>query len=173
MDLSLSYFGDPFLRKATREVSEFGDPLRAWLPRMVEIMRAEAGVGLAANQVGLDLCFCIVIANVDEEDRERDEILLMANPRILEKSRKEVLIEEGCLSIPGIREDVRRPDRIRVRFHDIEGELRELETGNFLSRVIQHEVDHLDGLLFVDRLSSAKQALLKKKLAEIREEHSD
>nr|MBC8366538.1 peptide deformylase [bacterium] len=100
MSLNLTYIGNPILKKATAPVTEFGEVLAAHLPRMVEIMREEGGVGLAANQAGLDMRFAIVIANVDEEDRETDEILLMANPEILEFSKEECVIEEGCLSVP-------------------------------------------------------------------------
>jgi len=173
MSLNLTYIGNPILKKATGPVTEFGEALTRHLPRMVEIMREEGGVGLAANQAGLDLRFAIVVANVDDEDREQDEILLMANPEILDASKEECVIEEGCLSIPGVREDLSRPERIRVRYQDADGKTEELDTGDFLARVIQHEIDHLDGVLFVERLSLAKRTLLKKKLDGIRAEHAE
>ena len=172
MDLKLTYIGDPILKRATNPVTEFGEALTRHLPRMVEIMRDEGGVGLAANQAGLDLRFAIVVANVDDEERAEDEILLMANPEIVESSKEECVIEEGCLSIPGLREDVTRPERIRVRYQDADGAPQELDTGDFLARVIQHEMDHLDGILFVERLSLAKRTLLKKRLDGIREEYA-
>lgn len=172
MSLNLTYIGNPILKKATAPVTEFGEALAAHLPRMVEIMREEGGVGLAANQAGLDMRFAIVIANVDEEERETDEILLMANPEILEFSREECVIEEGCLSVPGLREDITRPEHIRVRYQGLDGSTMELHTGDFLARVIQHELDHLDGVLFIERMSLAKRTLLKKKIESIREEYT-
>ncbi len=172
MSLNLTYIGNPILKKATGPVTEFGEALTRHLPRMVEIMREEGGVGLAANQAGLDQRFAIVVANVDDDERETDEILLIANPEIVEYSKEECSIEEGCLSIPGLREDVTRPERIRLRYQDVEGNLAELDTGDFLARVIQHELDHLDGVLFIERLSLAKRTLLKKKIDSIREEYA-
>jgi len=172
MDLKLTYIGNPILKRPTRPVTEYGEAITRHLPRMVEIMREEGGVGLAANQAGLDLRFAIVVANVDEEERETDEIVVLVNPTIVESSREECLIEEGCLSIPGLREDVSRPERIRVRYQDEEGNPAELDTGDFLARVIQHELDHLDGVLFVERLSLAKRSLLKRRLDSIREEYA-
>ncbi len=172
MSLNLTYIGNPILKKATQPVTEFGEALTEHLPRMVEIMREEGGVGLAANQAGLDLRFAIVVANVDDDERETDEILLIANPEIVEYSKEECVIEEGCLSIPGLREDVTRPERIRLRYQDVDGNLAELDTGDFLARVVQHELDHLDGVLFIERLSLAKRTLLKKKIDSIREEYA-
>lgn len=172
MSLNLTYIGNPILKKATQPVTEFGEALTEHLPRMVEIMREEGGVGLAANQAGLDLRFAIVVANVDDDERETDEILLIANPEIVEYSKEECVIEEGCLSIPGLREDVTRPERIRLRYQDVDGNLAELDTGDFLARVVQHELDHLEGVLFIERLSLAKRTLLKKKIDSIREEYA-
>lgn len=172
MDLSLKYIGCDVLRTLGEPVTEFGPALEAHLPRMVEILRAEGGVGLAAPQVGLKRHFFILIANVDDEERESDEILLMANTKIVEASKKEVSIEEGCLSIPGLRAEVMRPERIRVTFDDINGEPAELETEGFLARVIQHELDHCEGLLFIDRLTPARRATLEKQIAEIQSEYA-
>ncbi len=172
MSLKLTYIGNPILKTPTRPVTEFGEVLTSHLPRLVEIMSEEGGVGLAANQAGLDLRFAIVIANVDDDDRETNEILIMANPEIVEFSKEDCSIEEGCLSIPGLREDVTRAERIRVRFQDADGNPGELDTDGFLARVIQHEIDHLDGVFFVERLSVTKRALLKKKIDGIRAEYA-
>jgi len=172
MSLSLKYIGCDVLRTRGGRVTEFGAALERHLPRMIEIMHEEGGVGLAAPQVGLSAHFFIVIANADDEEREEDEILLMANAELLEASSETVAIEEGCLSIPGLRADVTRPERIRVGFHSIAGERVELETGGMLARIIQHELDHCEGVLFVDRLSPARRVLLKKRLAAIERDYA-
>lgn len=173
MDLSLKYIGCDVLRSKGEPVTEFGEALERHLPRMMEVLREEGGIGLAAPQVGIGEHFFLVIVNVDDEEREEDEILLMANTEILESSKEEVAIEEGCLSIPGLRADVVRPERIRVAFDDIQGRRAELETEGLLARVIQHELDHCEGLLFIDRLSPARRAVLKKRIAEIQAEYAE
>jgi peptide deformylase len=172
MSLSLKYIGCDVLRTRGEEVTAFGEALEQLVPRMLEILYEEGGIGLAAPQVGLSQHFFILVANVDDEEREEDEILLMANARIVERSKEEVAIEEGCLSIPGLRAEVTRPERVRVDFQDINGERVELETGGMLARVIQHELDHCEGILFVDRLSPARRILLKKRLGEIERDYA-
>lgn len=167
MSLSLKYIGCDVLRTRGEKVTAFGEALERHLPQMIEIMRAEGGVGLAAPQVGLAQHFFIVIVNADDEEREQDEIVLMANVELLEASKEVVSIEEGCLSIPGLRAEVKRPERIRVAFQDVQGERVELETDGVLARIIQHELDHCEGVLFIDRLSPARRAVLKRRLAEI------
>jgi len=172
VDLSLQYIGCDILRAKGKAVTEYGEALERHLPRMMDIMREEGGIGLAAPQVGIGEHFFIVIINVDDDEREQDELLLMANVEIIESSKEEVAIEEGCLSIPGLRADVLRPERIRVAFDDIEGRRAELETEGLLARVIQHELDHCEGVLFIDRLSPARRAVLKKRIAEIQAEYA-
>lgn len=167
MSLSLKYIGCDVLRTRGEKVTAFGEALERHLPRMIEIMRAEGGVGLAAPQVGLAQHFFIVIINADDEEREEDEIVLMANVELLEASKETVSIEEGCLSIPGLRAEVKRPERIRIAFQDSQGERVELETDGMLARIIQHELDHCEGVLFIDRLSPARRAVLKRRVAEI------
>lgn len=172
MELKLKYIGCDVLRTQGSPVTEFGAELERHLPRMLEIMREEGGIGLAAPQVGISKHFFIVVANVDDEEREEDEILLMANVKILEAGKKELAIEEGCLSIPGLRAEVMRAERIRVGFEDSQGRHAELETDGLLARVIQHELDHCEGVLFVDRLSPAQGAVLKKQIVEIQAEYA-
>jgi len=172
MALAITRIGHPLLKRPTAPVTEFGEAIERHLPEMLDIMREEGGVGLAANQAGLDLSFAMVVANVDDDDREEDEILVLVNPESVESSKKTVIIEEGCLSVPGLRADVTRPERIRVRYQDIRGETQELETGDFLARVIQHEVDHLRGVLFIERLSSAKKALIRREVEEIKAKYA-
>lgn len=172
MSLGLKYIGCDVLRTRGEKVTVFGEALERHLPRMIEIMRAEGGVGLAAPQVGLAQHFFIAILNADDEEREEDEIVLMANVELLEASKETVSIEEGCLSIPGLRADVKRPERVRIAFQDSQGERVELETGGVLARIIQHELDHCEGVLFIDRLSPARRAVLKRRIAEIERDYA-
>ncbi len=160
----LVLYGDPVLRKIAEPVTSFDDELRELVDDMFQIMYAEDGIGLAGPQAGDSRrVFVIDIPADDGEDGVR---LVMVNPEIEHVGRK-VTAEEGCLSIPGIRENVERPEGVRVRFRDAAGEPHELEAKGLLSRAIQHENDHLDGVLFVDRLPSMRRALLKRALADI------
>jgi peptide deformylase len=153
-------YGDPVLRARAREVTDFDDALRALAADMHETMHVYNGVGLAANQVGVAQRVLVVDVPVDDEHRERHTLV---NPVLSELSGSEVG-EEGCLSIPGIYEDVKRALRLRVRAQDEHGRPVELVAEGYLARAIQHEVDHLDGVLFVDRLSPLKRQFLKRAL---------
>jgi peptide deformylase len=125
-------------------------------------MAAYHGVGLAANQVGVLQRIAVVDVPLDEEGRTHAAYTLV-NPVIVERAVSQKA-EEGCLSIPGIYEDVERALRIRVRFLDENGRPAEIEAEGYLSRAIQHELDHLDGVLFVDRLSPLKRQFLRRQL---------
>jgi peptide deformylase len=127
---------------------------------MVETMYAAPGLGLAANQVGSS--HRLFVAN-PAEDRDPAKLLVMVNPELVE-SEGEILSEEGCLSIPDFREDIRRARRVLLRGLDRHGRPMEIEGEDLLARIFQHEMDHLNGLLFVDRLSPAKRDILLRKL---------
>lgn len=172
-ELRMTYIGNELLRRKAGPVTEFGPTLEALLPEMTEIMRVEGGVGLAAPQAGLSRHFFIYVANADDDEREADEIRLMANVEILGASRREVVIEEGCLSVPGLRADVSRPESVRIAYDDIHGERHELTATGMLARIIQHETDHCEGVLFVDRLSAARRALLRREIDRITAEYAD
>ncbi|MCP4548235.1 MAG: peptide deformylase [bacterium] len=172
MSLELKYIGSEILRKKCRPVEVFDDTLKATLDEMVEILYEAGGVGLAAPQVGLSADFFIIIANIEDDEREEDEIVFMANVEILETSSKEIDFEEGCLSVPGFRAEIKRPEEIRIAFDDIDGERHELEVGGYPARVIQHEHDHCRGVLFVDRLSTIKRSLLRREIEAIEEKYS-
>lgn len=165
MNFDLKKYGDPVLRAVTEKVTEFDDSLPSIIEGMAEVLYNENGVGLAAPQVGLSKKIVIIDLSFGEKV---DCILPVINPEILE-TEGECVMEEGCLSFPGIYEDIARPEKVKVRFQDINGETRELEADGFLARVIQHEFDHLDGILFVDRLSIVKKNLLIKSLRSIAE----
>jgi peptide deformylase len=162
-------YGSPVLRQKAEPVTSFDGELRAFVERMAETLYAENGLGLAAPQVGVPRRLAVVDLSFGEEV---DSILSMVNPEILE-SEGECTMEEGCLSIPGVFEEVVRPKRIRVRYLDLNGEAVETDADGFLARVMQHEIDHLEGVLFVDRIGAAKRALLAKTLREIAEKSSE
>jgi peptide deformylase len=164
--LKLRYFGDPILRRRASEVRVFDASLRETAHEMLESMVREEGVGLAGPQVGLDMRILVALQMREPGDEEADPVVLV-NPEILERSHDTWSYEEGCLSIPGIRGDVTRPLTIRVRYQDLEGTEHTFGAEGMFARILQHEIDHLDGKLFIDYLSPAEKALIKTKLRNI------
>jgi len=132
---------------------------------MLETMYAAPGVGLAAPQVGVTKR--VIVVDVSDPEGKRAP-LLMANPEIVEASEEVVVREEGCLSFPEHYAEVARPDRVRVRFLDHENEIREIEADGLLSVCVQHEMDHLDGVLFVDRISMVKRGIILRKMTKLK-----
>jgi len=167
-ELYLRVYGDPILRQRTEEAVDFPVP-RALIDRMFEIMYEEEGVGLAAPQAGSNER--IMVLDVPEEDGVPAFRGVIANPEILDR-RGEQRGEEGCLSFPGIREEITRSDWIAVRARDENGEPYTFEARGLLSRAVQHELDHLDGILFIDRMSPVRRRLLAKKLKRIAAERT-
>ncbi len=158
--LSLQIYGSKVLRMKGATVEEFDGELADFLDRMVGTMIIEEGVGLAAPQVGVSK----QVAVVNSEPENEKTLIKMINPIIVSTSDETGSFEEGCLSVPGIRGNVIRPVAIEIHYQDETGEKHELKAEGLLARVIQHEVDHLNGVLFVDRLSIAKKMLIKPKL---------
>ena len=153
-------YGDPVLRQRAAEVTEFDGTLNALLEEMRETMKAYNGVGLAANQVGVLQRVAVVDVPREEGPRER---YVLINP-VIESRSGTIKGEEGCLSIPGIWEDVRRAGHVEVEGLDEQGRAVSVAAEGFLARALQHEVDHLDGVLFVDRLSPLKRQFLRRAL---------
>jgi peptide deformylase len=153
-------YGTPVLRQRTTDVANLNGELQQLIDDMVETMYAAPGVGLAANQVGST--HRLFVAN-PADDRDPSKLLVVINPEIVE-SDGEFAHDEGCLSIPEFREEVRRARRIVLRGLDREGRPLEVEGHDLLARIFQHEMDHLNGLFFVDRLSPAKRDILVRKL---------
>lgn len=153
-------YGDPVLRQKARPVESFDQPLRELAADMFETMRAYRGVGLAANQVGVLQRILVAEVPREEDDPLR---LVLVNPALSEASGAET-DEEGCLSLPGIYEEVRRALKVRVRAQDLEGQPLDFVAEGYLARVLQHEVDHLDGVLFLDRLSLLRRQFLRRDL---------
>lgn len=169
-------YGDPVLRKVARDIEKNEIDVKKLAADMFETMYAASGVGLAGPQVGLNLRIFVVDGtpmneNLDEDD-EIDESLVgfkkvFINAEILEEDGEEWGFEEGCLSIPGIRGEVFRPDIIKIRYFDTDWNEHIEEYADMAGRIIQHEYDHIEGILFTDHLPSLKRQLLKKKLADI------
>lgn len=155
--------GDPVLREEAEEVTVFDDALRQLVRDMFETMYHADGIGLAAPQIGLSKR--VLVIDLRREDAAEGELerLALVNPRIVWASDRTDKHSEGCLSIPGLEEVVSRPVAIRVEGKDEEGNDLGLEADDLLARALQHEIDHLDGVLFIDHLSPLKRRMLLKK----------
>ena len=166
--LPIIKLGHPTLRKKAEPVTEFNDDLKELAQNMVETMRLNEGIGLAANQVNvLQRVFVIDWQLIDEELDAKAYV----NPEILTREGNEIG-EEGCLSIPDVRGDVPRAYKITVRYQTLEGETVEEDLEDLPARVFQHELDHLNGVLFIDRISPIQKKLLEPQLTKIRETYS-
>lgn len=157
-------YGDPVLRARAQPILSWNERLRALAADMIETMHAANGVGLAAPQVGESVA--IFVAQLPEEVAAMEPIVL-ANPEIVEEEGREIGTE-GCLSLPEIEEEIERATRVRVRGIAPSGEVVDVEATGYLARIIQHEIDHLKGILIVDRISPLKRRLLRKQLEGIR-----
>lgn len=160
-------YGDPVLRKKAVKVTGFDSVLQQAAADMIETMQAAKGIGLAANQVGLTHALCVVDIGLVTEGAPPQAFV---NPVVLQENGKDVSYEEGCLSIPDINEEVMRKERVVISYQDLSGVAHEQEFEGMLARVLLHEIDHLNGVFFVDRLSPLKRKLLSKKLKAIAEE---
>lgn len=164
--LKILEFPDPRLRTKATAVEAVDDVLRALIGDMFETMYAAPGIGLAATQVDVHKRLLITDVTPDKSDPH-----VLINPEILEKDGI-MVSDEGCLSVPGYYEEVERAEHIRVRFLDPHGDPREMEAEGLLAVCIQHEMDHLEGKLFVDYLSEAKRQRIRKKLLKERRQQS-
>ena len=165
--LQMRYYGDPVLRKRAEPVTEITDAEHQLAEEMLmTLVAAGNGIGLAATQVGV--LKRLIIVDIGEVDDEIYETLVLFNPKIL-SFEGEIVAEEGCLSIPDVTADVKRPERIIVEGINIESEPVHIETDGLLARVLLHEIDHLNGVLFIDRISGLKRQLLKEELLRIQQ----
>lgn len=178
MILPIVAYGDPVLKKEAEEIDKDYEGLSALIENMFETMYNAHGVGLAAPQIGKSIRLFIVDASpfAEQEEGEAPDPLaegaegfrkVFINPIIEEETGKEWAFSEGCLSIPGIREDVYRKENVVISYYDEQFKLHEETYEGYLARVIQHEYDHVEGILFTDHLSPLKKKLLNKKLAKI------
>jgi peptide deformylase len=161
-------FPDPVLRNKTERVAAIDSSIERLIDDMVETMHAAPGVGLAANQVGVPLQLAVIDLTT-REDREKGRprpVTVIINPEILAMEGS-MVEEEGCLSIPDYAESVKRAAKVRVRAQDRNGKTFELEAEGLMAKALQHEIDHLNGLLFVDRLSPLKKSVFKRKFKKV------
>ncbi|MCS6837882.1 MAG: peptide deformylase [Bdellovibrionaceae bacterium] len=175
MLLQILTYPDPRLREIALPVKQFGDPLKKLAEDMLETMYHAKGIGLAAPQVGRLERFLVIdcrpknehgryeIKEMTELEQKITQPLFMANPSIVER-RGKTTFEEGCLSVPTYYETVERAQWVRVRYQDLEGQEQMLETDGLLAIVIQHEMDHLEGTLFIDRISFAASQKIKSQI---------
>tara|TARA_B100000575_G_scaffold158489_1_gene126605 strand:+ start:2174 stop:2698 length:525 start_codon:yes stop_codon:yes gene_type:complete len=158
---------DPILRKKSEILEKVDDELRKLLDDMLETMYSAPGIGLAAVQVGI-LKRLIVIDISKEKDKKNP--LFLINPEIISKSKNTSTYEEGCLSLPGHFAEIERPAECQIKYIDYEGKKKEIKVTGLLSTCIQHEVDHLNGILFIDYLSKLKKDMIIKKLVKHKKE---
>jgi peptide deformylase len=164
--LGIRTYGDPVLRAQAEPVARIDQTVEQLVQGMVETMYEDHGVGLAAPQVGTSQRLIVVDLSLGQD---QDHPLPMINPRIGEAEGEEAL-EEGCLSLPDIYETVVRAARITVAYQDLAGEGKQMDCNGLLARIVQHETDHLDGMLFVDRISLLKRQLLGARLRRLARE---
>ena len=165
--LQMRYYGDTVLRKRAEPVAEITEAERQLAEEMLMTLEATGnGIGLAATQVGV--LKRLIIVDIGEDDDEAYEPLVLFNPEIL-NFEGEIVAEEGCLSIPDVTADVKRPERIIVEGIDIESQPVHIEADGLLARVLLHEIDHLNGVLFIDRISGLKRRLLSDELQRLQQ----
>ncbi|MCD8261316.1 MAG: peptide deformylase [Bacteroides sp.] len=166
MILPIYAYGQPVLRQEAKDITPDYPNLKELIQNIFETMYNADGVGLAAPQVGLPIRLVVITLDVLSEEKPefKDFNKVYINPRILETDGEEVLMEEGCLSLPGIHESVKRKDRIRVKYMDEEFNEHEEVVEGYLARVMQHEFDHLDGKMFIDHISPLRKQMVKGKL---------
>ena len=169
MIFPVSIIGSPVLRKVAKDIDKNYKELPKFIDDMFETMYESDGVGLAAPQVGKSIRLFVVDATPMEEDDPslKDFKKVIINAKITERSGESKNMEEGCLSIPGIREDVIRQDKIRIEYYDENFEFHDEYYKGISARVIQHEYDHIDGILFTDKISPLRKRIIKGKLQAI------
>ncbi len=175
MILPIRAFGDAVLRKKCTDITPDYPGLEELISNMFETMHSANGIGLAAPQIGLDIRLFVIDVRPLAEDEDYEDIAeelkdfrkVFINARILEESGEEWKFNEGCLSIPDVREDVKRKETILIEYYDENFEKRTETFSDIRARVIQHEYDHIEGILFTDRISSLKKKLVKGKLMKI------
>ena len=161
--MQIVQYPHPTLRHASKPLKRVDKELHALVREMFELMYAAKGVGLAANQV--DLPYRLFIINLESDPAAAENDLVFLNP-VLTSRKGNAEAEEGCLSLPGLYADVKRPERVVLNAYDLGGQEINMELDGLFARVVQHEIDHLDGILFIDRLSPTAELAAKETLAE-------
>ena len=168
--LEVLEYPNPLLKQKSEKVTKIDDALRQTLDDMLETMYDDNGCGLAAPQVGI--LKRMVVIDIAHEDEEPSPMFLI-NPEIIWRSETMVCGEEGCLSVPEMRAEVERFESVRIKYQDRDGKECELLAEGFLAIAVQHELDHLDGILYIDKISRLKRQMLLKKLEKNRKEKSE
>ena len=166
--LQLVLYPDPILKRRAEPLQTIDEEVRERVAQMFEIMYRESGVGLAAPQVGWSARL-FVVNSAPEQEEEHEQVFI--NPVITASSDEQAIDEEGCLSIPEVRGKVARPARVSIRAQDIAGEFVELDLEGLPARVFQHELDHLNGVLFVSKLNASERLFTKKSLRRLEREY--
>ena len=161
-------YPDPILRRGGQPITAFDQDLKALADRMMEAMYEEGGVGLAAPQVGIEKKLLVLNPSGSRDDRAGERVL--CNPKIVRKKKWE-FGEEGCLSFPGIQAEVERSVEITVAYQDLEGAEQQLKCDGWLARIVQHEIDHLEGVFFVDRLTATEKLRVKQQLLQLEDDY--
>jgi len=165
--LPVTLFGDKILRKKVSKVKEIDMDTIKLITDMFETMHNAYGIGLAANQVGADKAIFLVDISEMEGEEDKKPIVII-NPKIIQRSKETIVMEEGCLSIPDIRGDVLRPKSITLEYYDTDLKKHTIKAAGLLARVMQHEYDHLQGILFTDLVADDLKKKLKKPLNNIK-----
>jgi peptide deformylase len=160
---SIRKYGDPVLRKPAKEVSRVDEKIKKIVVQMLQTLKEAGGMGLAANQIGEE--FRIIVVDTSRFQTDSSPLFII-NPQVIDSSGEQVE-EEGCLSIPGTYAEVKRPLEMTVKGIDLDEKEIQIKAKGVLTRVLSHEIDHLDGILFIDHLSSIKRSLLSRKLRKI------
>ena len=158
---------DPFLRRKSKKVEKVDDDVRSLMNDMLETMHDAPGIGLAAIQIGIPKR--VIVIDLAKEN-EKKQPLYFVNPEIITKSEIDLTYEEGCLSVPGQFAEIDRPDRCKIKYLDYDGKEQILNAEGLLATCIQHEIDHLEGILFIDYLSKLKKSMITKKLSKQKKE---
>lgn len=165
--LPIYTYGFDVLRKKTKRLTKIDDKLIELVQNMFYTMGKANGIGLAAPQVGLDIALTVIDVSKVEGEEDKKPLTLI-NPKILEVHGN-VIIEEGCLSLPNLRADIERPDKIYLEYQDLDLNYKKIELSGLLARVSQHEIDHLNGVLFIDHLNKEMKKKIKEHLNQIKE----
>ena len=158
---------DPILRKKSDILEKVDDELRILLDDMLETMYAAPGIGLAAVQIGI--LKRLIVIDISK-DKEKKNPIFLINPEIISKSKNTSIYEEGCLSLPGHFAEIERPEECQIKYIDYDGKKKEIKANGLLATCIQHEIDHLNGILFIDYLSKLKRDMVIKKLIKNKKE---
>jgi peptide deformylase len=166
--LPIYTYGFEVLRKKTKRITKADDNLIELIGSMYNTMHKAHGIGLAAPQVGLDIALTVIDINKAEEDKKIKYLpLTLINP-VVKDSHGEALMEEGCLSIPYLRSEIIRPETIYLEYQDVDLNKHHVELNGLMARVAQHEIDHLNGILFVDRITKEQRKIIKNELDKIK-----